>query len=554
MIIDVTRLSVSPFVVESIVEMKVEQSLNQHASMYLKGIIPKESGDSGVMDTDDSTVITVSDQDGVIFSGLVQDIRASFEGQVYYLEVWAVSFSIKADTDVLSRSFQDAGMNYQQIGDLMAGENELSMSMEASPLSIHNLLLQYQETNWEFLKRIASHNHSVLLPSVEEPKFYFGIPKGNDKGSLFSYRFSVGKNIRRYRRHFGAGVDVSSEDSLEYIVHADDSVLAIGDTVDYGGTALFVREARIHLADAVLTCRYVLCPENGLKVPAVSNPHITGLTLAGQVLEVNQDTVKVLLCVDESQDSATAYAFPYMTPYSAENHTGLYLMPETGDVVNIQFPTEDESLAVALSSYRQADSDKTGDPNVKYLRTPHDKEIKISEDEILITAKTGGLYIKLNQDNGIEVFSQHGITVNTLSSIDMMAAGHISLSAGTNIILNAGLAGSLNAGKGISVMAGKDVSIMSGTETSVSSGKEMTFSAAKKLGMETKDEFVVNSEKNMTVASQKKLSFSSKEDMVQAADKKLKVSAKSEVGISCKSSSIKLDGAMNLKASQIKEN
>ena len=324
--------------------------------------------------------------------------------------------------------------------------------------------------------------------------------------------------------------------------------------MDYGGTALFVREARIHLADAVLTCRYVLCPENGLKVPAVSNPHITGLTLAGQVLEVNQDTVKVLLCVDESQDSATAYAFPYMTPYSAENHTGLYLMPETGDVVNIQFPTEDESLAVALSSYRQADSDKTGDPNVKYLRTPHDKEIKISEDEILITAKTGGLYIKLNQDNGIEVFSQHGITVNTLSSIDMMAAGHISLSAGTNIILNAGLAGSLNAGKGISVMAGKDVSIMSGTETSVSSGKEMTFSAAKKLGMETKDEFVVNSEKNMTVASQKKLSFSSKEDMVQAADKKLKVSAKSEVGISCKSSSIKLDGAMNLKASQIKEN
>ena len=554
MIIDVTRLSVSPFVVESIVEMKVEQSLNQHASMYLKGIIPKESGDSGVMDTDDSTVITVSDQDGVIFGGLVQDIRASFEGQVYYLEVWAVSFSIKADTDVISRSFQDAGMNYQQIGDLMAGENELSMSMEASPLSIHNLLLQYQETNWEFLKRIASHNHSVLLPSVEEPKFYFGIPKGNDKGSLLSYRFSVGKNIRRYRRHFGAGVDVSSEDSLEYIVHADDSVLAIGDTVDYGGTALFVREARIHLADAVLTCRYVLCPENGLKVPAVSNPHITGLTLAGQVLEVNQDTVKVLLCVDESQDSATAYAFPYMTPYSAENHTGLYLMPETGDVVNIQFPTEDESLAVALTSYRQADSDKTGDPNVKYLRTPHDKEIKISEDEIKKKKKTGGLYIKLNQDNGIEVFSQHGITVNTLSSIDMMAAGHISLSAGTNIILNAGLAGSLNAGKGISVMAGKDVSIMSGTETSVSSGKEMTFSAAKKLGMETKDEFVVNSEKNMTVASQKKLSFSSKEDMVQAADKKLKVSAKSEVGISCKSSSIKLDGAMNLKASQIKEN
>ncbi len=554
MIIDVTRLSVSPFAVEGIVEMKVEQALNQHAAMYLKGIIPKENGDLGVMDTDDSTVITVSDQDGVIFSGLVQDIRASFEGQVYYLEVWAVSFSIKADTDVISRSFQDAGMSYQQIGDLMAGENSLSMSMEASSLSVNHLLLQYQETNWEFLKRIASHNQSVLLPSVEDEKFYFGIPKGNQKGSLLSYRFSVGKNIRRYRRHSGSGVDVSPADSLEYIVTADDSVLSIGDMVDYGGNTLFVREAQIHLADAVLTCRYVLCPENGLKVPTAYNQHITGLTLTGQVLEVNNDTVKVLLCVDESQDTATAYAFPYITPYSAENHTGLYLMPEVGDVVNIQFPTEDESLAVALSSYRQADSDRTGDPNVKYLRTPHDKEIRISEDEILITAKTGGLYIRLNQDDGIEVFSQHGITVTTLSSIDMTAAGHISLSAGTNVILNAGLACSLNAGKGISAMAGKELHMMSGAETSVTSGKEMTFSAEKKLGMETKDEFVVNSEKDMTVASQKKMSLSSKEDLIQASDKKVKVSAKSEVAIACKSSSIKLDGAMDLKASKIKEN
>ena len=554
MIIDVTRLRVSPFALEGIVEMKVEQSLNHHAAMYLKGIVPKENGDSGVMDTDDSTVVTVSDQDGVIFRGLVQNIRASFQGEVCYLEVWAASFSVKADTDVLSRSFQDGGMNYQQIGELMAGENGLSLSMEASALSVSNLLLQYQETNWEFLKRIASHNHCVLLPSVEEPKFYFGIPKGNQKGSLLSYRFSVGKNIGRYRKHTGAGVDAAPDDSLEYMVTADDSVLSIGDTVDYNGNALFVREALIHLADAVLTCRYVLCPENGLKVPVSYNQHITGLTLVGQVLEVSQDTVKVLLCVDESQDTAKAYAFPYITPYSAENHTGLYRMPEPGEVVNIQFPTEDESLAVALSSYRQMESDRMGDPNVKYLRTPNDKEIKISPEEILITAKTGGLYIRLNQDDGIEVFSQHGIMVNTLSSIDVTAAGHISLTAGTNILMNAGAGCSVSAGKGIDARAGKEVDVTAGGQMTLFSGEEMTFTATKNLGMETEKEFVAKSEEDMTVVSQKKMTLSSKEDMAQASDKKMKLSAKSEVGISCKSSSIKLDGAMDLKASKIKEN
>lgn len=554
MIIDVTRLSVAPFAMEGIVEMMVEQSLNQHASLYVKGIIPKEIGDAGVMNTDDTTVVELSDQDGLIFSGLVQDIRASFEGQVYYLEVWAVSHSIKADTNVLSRSFQDAGMNYQQIAQQLSGEDGLSVQIETDPLSVNNLLLQYEETNWGFLKRIASHNHSVLLPSVTEPQFYFGIPKGNQKGSLLSYRFSVGKNLRRFRRYSGAGVDTSAEDSIEYIVMADDSVLSIGDTVDYGGSSLIVREARIHLMDAVLTCRYILGTENGLKVPAIYNEHITGLTLPGQVLEVKDDTVKVLLCVDESQDTAAAYAFPYITPYSAENHTGLYLMPEVDDVVNIQFPTEDESQGVALASYRQTGTDRTGDPQVKYLRTPHDKEIRISEKEILITAKTGGLYVRLNEDDGIEVFTQHGIVVNTLSSIDVNAAGHIAISAGSNLIVNTGGNCSVSAAKGIDARAGKGIDMSAGGAAVIKSGKEMTFSATGKLGMETEKNFVANSQEDMNLASQKKMSLSSKEDMNQETDKKLKLSSKSEVGISCKSSSIKMDGSMDLKASKIKEN
>ena len=554
MIIDVTRLSVSPFAVEGIVEMKVEQSLNQHASMYLKGIIPKGAGDSVVTDTDDSTEITVSGSGEVIFKGLVQDIRASFEGQVYYLEVWAVSFSIKADTEVVSRSFQDAGMNYQQIADSLAAEGGLSAGMETEALSVRNLLLQYQETNWEFLRRIASHNSSVLLPSVTEPAFFFVIPKVNQMGSLLSYRFSVGKNLRRYRRHSGAGVDVAPADSVEYMVTADDSVLSIGDTVDYGDNTLFVREARLHLADAVLTCQYVLCPENGLKVPSAWNRHITGLTLPGRVLEVKDDTVKVLLCVDESQDTAAAYAFPYITPYSAENHTGVYLMPEPDDVVCIQFPTEDESMAVALSSWRQAGSDRTVNPDVKYLRTPHDKEIRISETEILITAKTGGLYVRLDENNGIEVFSQHGIMVNTLSGIDVTAAGHISLSAGGSMILNSGLGVSINSGLGIGARAGKEIHMTAGTDAVLKSGKEMTFTAMEKMGMETKKELVVNSDKDMTIASEKKISLAAKGDMAQSSDKKMNISAKSQVGISCKASSIKLNGAMDLKASKIKEN
>lgn len=44
----------------------------------------------------------------------------------------------------------------------------------------------------------------------------------------------------------------------------------------------------------------------------------------------------------------------FATGYTAEGHIGWYVMPESGDMVRVLFPTEDEDEVYAAQSVRQA--------------------------------------------------------------------------------------------------------------------------------------------------------------------------------------------------------
>lgn len=44
----------------------------------------------------------------------------------------------------------------------------------------------------------------------------------------------------------------------------------------------------------------------------------------------------------------------FATGYTVEGHIGWYVMPESGDMVRVLFPTEDEDEVYAAQSVRQA--------------------------------------------------------------------------------------------------------------------------------------------------------------------------------------------------------
>ena len=113
----------------------------------------------------------------------------------------------------------------------------------------------------------------------------------------------------------------------------------------------------------------------------------------------------------------------------------------------IYFPTKEESEGVGTSSLRIGDkrTDKVNDPSIKYFRTIDGKEIKFAPDEILITCINGKdketgedrvIYIKMNQNTGVEIISTEPISLKSEKEIKIEAEEKVEIIAGEEIDMN----------------------------------------------------------------------------------------------------------------------
>ncbi|MCL6636847.1 MAG: sporulation protein YqfD [Alicyclobacillus sp.] len=294
---------------------------------------------------------------------------------------------------------------------------------------------QDQETDWQFLKRMASRFHTGLIPasSFDKPKFYFGVPEGGYSGRLEDFHYSIRKELANFRISSENDTVGIGESDFIYYEAETDKVLDIGSEVDFKGKTLVVSEVYTEMKNSLLKHRYILCSKKGMTQNTVYHQGITGISLQGKVIAVEKDNVKVHLDIDKEQSIAKAWWFPYSTAYTAEGHSGWYCMPELNDYVRIYFPSHREEEAIAIGSVRKdseiKEKNKLGNPDIKYFRTAFGKELMFSPEEIVITGKDGEIFIKLNEKDGIQIFSKKNIKIISQADITMSAEKKVSISA-----------------------------------------------------------------------------------------------------------------------------
>lgn len=438
---------------QELLSLEVNQKLNDHAQLKLTGIIYEDAKDAFVTESLEGKKIEVYAQKNskiVLFIGIIKHSCVSVSGGLYMLELEGISYSYLTDVRKCSASYQDKGDTYSNIIKKRIKEYDGGdvKDLISNQKTTDQLLVQYQETDWEYLKRLASHFNAALLPNITlpGPKIYFGAPVGKSHGEVKCYEYTVGKDMLSYSRASqNTNPSLKETDVMTYFIDVLDN-MDIGDKVTYQKKPLVVKTKKVLLKYGMIHFEYELCGQNGLSVERIYNEQLTGLSLMGTVLEAVKDKVKVHLVIDQSQESGKAYEFPYTTVYTAEGQSGWYCMPEKGDTVLINFPSHDESQAVAINSYRkETKSDKISDPSVKYFRTGDGKELKFSPEEIVITCingkdeKTGEnkvVYIKLNQGSGIEIMSTEPIAFTTDKGITLTAEEKIEITAKNEISLS----------------------------------------------------------------------------------------------------------------------
>lgn len=546
------RYSVEPFALERILELELVKKINEHTRFYVRGVLKEGEEDSLIGQQWAQKTVKLKEDGETLFCGAAQDVGVICENGVYYLEAEAVSWTIKLDKEEKKRSFQEKGKSYSSIVNQLAGEAGGSAKCTAPEKQIQNLLLEYRETDWEFLKRLASHSGSVLAADAraEKPSFTFGLPGGKSYGEQTGsiHDFSVRKKVARYRKLSQCReISYQETDAEEYTVQTGHVAAEIGDTVSIRGKTLFVREVNLRLEGSVFLCTVTATTKAGISAPYICHPYISGLTLGAEVLKAEKDTVKVHLAIDEAQSVGTAYPFPYATGFSAEEHTGWYVMPEEGDTVRIVFPTEDENDAYAVQSIRQEDTELLSDPRVKYLRTADGKEIRLDRREILITANDGVTLVRISEDSGIDVFTDKEVQVISDGSITVQSGDNISMSSANDF--------SIHAGKNLIVTAQDSVSVTCRENNlNMVPADGISMSAAKPIQVSGEDTLTITSKGDFAAGTKSEMKFSADRDLSADAGKKLVLSASSAIEESCGASSIKMDGNINMKAPLIKEN
>lgn len=404
---------VCQYPIEKITELQFTGRFNEHGEVLIKGIIKDSEKSKCIESSSAHDLVQVFEQsetgDELLFSGIVSSIQVKHTGGIYYIEIEGLSYTYLLDNGLKCRSFQDKNMAYSTlIREVTAGYSKADFIQLTKDQPTGAFILQYKETDWTFLKRIASHFQTVIIPDImgAGPRFWIGIHKQPKKLEQI-INFKTRKDTKQYQLVKSCSMEVEERDFIKYEVVSYTRLL-LGDCVSFQGKDCIVECVTALLQNGIMCYQYVLGNSRGSTQPLISNGQIQGVSLLGEILEARNQEVKIKLQIDEKQDCSKACWFPY----ASQANNVLYCMPEKGTSISLYFPNADETSCIAVNAVRRngGNCSKTSKPSMKYLGIPSGQEFKLGDIDIDFVAKEE-LYLNMDSGNGIQIQSHKDLNI-----------------------------------------------------------------------------------------------------------------------------------------------
>ena len=261
-------------------------------------------------------------------------------------DIQAVSGTILLDQKKSNRVFQKKVQTYMGIASTVTADTEHSACiLPGSDMRTGGTLIQYQETDWRFLKRMASQLGLPLVPdtSYYYPSFYLGLPEGEKRelGEIISCNLCFDG---RYYAVSGKCL-VDREDFICYDAVTRTS-LSLGDRVTYEGRELLVSRKKTELAGGEVIFTYRLAGNSYTWVPWEDNPDYTGMSFVGSIVGTQGEQVEVAFDIDKTAAGGNRYGFAPATGNL------MYCMPQKGTKTSLYIGNGDEAQGIATGCIR----------------------------------------------------------------------------------------------------------------------------------------------------------------------------------------------------------
>ena len=336
---------ISSFAMEKILDFQTWEVPGEHARGNFRLLLSENETGINSMDAP-IQLLGQGNTAGALFSGYPEKVEIKEERGYRIADIQAVSGTILLDQKKSNRVFQKKVQTYMGIASAVTADTDHSACiLPGSDMRTGGTLIQYQETDWRFLKRMASQLGLPLVPdtSYYYPRFYLGLPEGEKRelGEIISCDLCFDG---RYYAVSGKCL-VDREDFICYDVVTRTS-LSLGDRVTYEGRELLVSRKKTELAGGEVIFTYRLAGNGYTWVPWEDNPDYTGMSFVGSIVGTQGEQVEVAFDIDKTAAGGNRYGFAPATGNL------MYCMPQKGTKTSLYIGNGDEAQGIATGCIR----------------------------------------------------------------------------------------------------------------------------------------------------------------------------------------------------------
>lgn len=411
--------------IDQIHRLSIGESVNCHASAEVTVSIEHDSLEVSCEEMDSQPIMIYSvkgKKELLLFSGVISRVEIAKKARYDVLFISAYSISWFMDLERKSRSFQNCGDTILGLVQKIVKEHDFSAICSDIDAPVSKPFIQYQETDWEFILRLSTHLHMPLICAADYNGrgIYLGFQDGRQPLELSAMSETWSMNAEHVKFD-----NWGTRDAAYYEVITS-QVLHLGQCVNYRNEILWPYQVRMYLEQGVLRCAYVLSGKRYYNNPVAFNPYLKGISLTGGVLERKDESIKIHLDIDEEQDAANAFYYPWFP----ENGNLVYCMPEIGSRIHLLIPSEDERDAIGINCVRLngQSCEETQNTDGRWFSTVDEKKMTLQLSSLELTAD--------KDQSGISLQDSVGPVISSNKELLIQAKGKVMLQ-GTRVELKA---------------------------------------------------------------------------------------------------------------------
>ena len=403
---------------QTLLLMEVKEGVNTHSRLEIEAIIGEEGKQEILAQNWQGTtlLVTLSEAtEACVFFGTLNQLKLMEDNDRMLVRLTAVAETALLDKKKKSRSFQNPHMTYRQIlKTIMTDYSSVDCNWgDREEESIQEPIIQYEETDWNFLLRLSSHFYTCLVGRNNGRGTMLSLAAERRKQRQIKEPEIIGWGIGEGHYRNGCYEVGRAPDDSSYLVITTKENWELGDYAEAENTFYQLYEKQAVFRQGELWFTYWLGRPGILYRKKAYNPLLAGISLEGTVRKADGENVYIQLDMDEQEKADYPWKWvPQINHFS-------YCMPETDTKISLNFSTGQETSGLAVPGKFNRNQSRYSKPQNREFTTFDQKKLGLYPDKLFLEGRDGAVNLTMEDTSGIQMNSKKGITLSASGTIQM---------------------------------------------------------------------------------------------------------------------------------------